>query len=215
MSRMGIDIDEAKVERNELGLWLGWTLATGLGMLLGFLPSILLVNLLDLQWARIIIPLLAGFLIGLTQWAVLRNYLVESYDWVLAGGTSWAVGYALGLFLINSLSSTALGALIGFILFGVIIALVQWPLLRREIPSLWMWILANVVGNLLMEPGLLAERVISPDPFQFSVGVQTVHLGSDRMPDAPSHHRSRLAAVYGAIGGDFHPDILEPAGRDQ
>ncbi|HJS19116.1 MAG TPA: hypothetical protein VJ785_10215 [Anaerolineales bacterium] len=146
MTRTGIDIDEAKLARNELGLWLGWTLATALGMLLGFLPSILLVNVLDLQWARVIVPLVAGFLIGLAQWAVLRNYLVESYDWVLAGGTSWAVGYALGLFLINSLSNTGLGGVIAYALFGVIVAIVQWPLLRREIPNAWVWILANAIG---------------------------------------------------------------------
>jgi hypothetical protein len=146
MSQMGIDIDEAKVARNEFGMWLAWTLATALGMLLGFLPSIFLVNVLDLQWARIIVPLVAGFLIGLSQWAVLRNYLVDSSDWILAGGTSWAVGYALGLFLINSLSGTGLGGFIGFVLFGIIVAIVQWPLLRREIPSVWAWILANVAG---------------------------------------------------------------------
>jgi hypothetical protein len=146
MAQMGIDIDEAKVARNEFGMWLAWTLATALGMLLGFLPSIFLVNVLDLQWARIIVPLVAGFLIGLSQWAVLRNYLVDSSDWILAGGTSWAVGYALGLFLINSLSGTGLGGFIGFVLFGIIVAIVQWPLLRREIPSVWAWILANVAG---------------------------------------------------------------------
>ena len=60
MTRTGIDIDEAKVARNEFGLWLGWTLATALGMLLGFLPSLILINYLDLQWARVIVPLLAG-----------------------------------------------------------------------------------------------------------------------------------------------------------
>lgn len=146
MAQTGIDIDEAKVARNEFGLWLSWTLATALGMLLGFLPSIFLVNVLDLQWARIIVPLLAGFLIGLSQWAVLRNYLVESSDWILAGGTSWAMGYALGLFLINSLSNTGIGGFVAFVLFGFIVAIVQWPLLRREIPSVWAWILANVIG---------------------------------------------------------------------
>ena len=143
---MGIDIDEAKVNRNEFGLWLGWTLATAVGMLLGFLPSLLLINVLDLQWSRVIIPLLAGFLIGLTQWAVLRNYLVNSHDWILAGGTSWAVGYAIGLFLINTLSGTALGGLIGFALFGAIVATVQWPILRREIPHISSWIIANMLG---------------------------------------------------------------------
>ena len=39
-----------------------------------------------------------------------------------------------------------MGALLGFILFGIIVAIVQWPLLRLEIPSLGMWVLANVVG---------------------------------------------------------------------
>src|SRR5215216_6747881 len=142
----GIDIDEAKVQRNEFGLWLSWTLATAVGMLLGFLPSLLLVNIMDIQWARIIVPLLAGFLIGLAQWAVLRNYLINSQDWILAAGTSWAVGYALGLFLINLLASSSMGNFIGYVLFGAIIAIVQWPILRREIPHLWTWILTNVIG---------------------------------------------------------------------
>src|SRR6266508_3097227 len=124
----GIDIAEANVQRNEFGLWLSWTLATAIGMLLGFLPSLLLVNVLDIQWARVIVPLLAGFLIGLAQWAVLRNYLVNSADWILAAGTSWAVGYALGLLLINLLASSMIGALIGYVLFGVIVAVVQWPI---------------------------------------------------------------------------------------
>jgi hypothetical protein len=146
MTRTGIDIDEAKVNRNEFGLWLGWTLATAVGMLVGFLPSLLLINVLDLQWSRVIIPLLAGFLIGLAQWAVLRNYLVNSHDWILAGGTSWAVGYAIGVFLINTLSGTALGGLIGFALFGAIVAAVQWPILRREIPHISSWIIANMLG---------------------------------------------------------------------
>lgn len=143
---MTIDIDEAKVQRNELGLWFGWTLATIAGMLLGFLLSIPIVNYLDLQWARVIVPLVAGFLIGLAQWAALRGFLVEAADWILAGGAGWAVGYALGLFLINTFADTALGGLVGFILFGFIVAIVQYPLLRREIPNIWLWIAANVVG---------------------------------------------------------------------
>jgi hypothetical protein len=143
---MTIDIDEAKVNRNEFGLWLGWTLATAIGMLLGQVISIPLVNLLDLQWSRVIVPLLTGFLIGLAQWTALRSYLIDAADWILAGGASWAVGYALGLFLINVLSDTVLGGLVGYLLFGLIIAIVQWPILRREIPNVWAWILANLIG---------------------------------------------------------------------
>ena len=143
---MAIDINEAKVARNEFGMWLEWTLATALGMLLGFLPSIVLVNIMDLAFARIIVPLLAGFLVGLAQWVVLRKYVNEVSDWILAAGASWAVGYALGLFIMNGLTGTGLDGFVGYILFGIIVALVQWPILRREIPNVWMWILANVIG---------------------------------------------------------------------
>jgi len=143
---MAIDINEAKVARNEFGMWLEWTLATALGMLVGFLPSLILVNLLDLAFARLIVPLLAGFLVGLAQWVVLRKYINGVADWVLAGGASWAVGYALGLLIMSGLTGTGLDALIGYVLFGVIVAFVQWPILRREIPNVWLWVLANVIG---------------------------------------------------------------------
>jgi hypothetical protein len=143
---MTIDISESKVARNEFGMWLEWTLATAFGMLLGFLPSLVLVNILDLALARLIVPLFEGFMVGLAQWVVLRKYVNAVSDWILAAGASWAVGYALGLFIINGLTGTGLDGFIGYILFGIIVGLVQWPLLRREIPNVWMWILANVIG---------------------------------------------------------------------
>jgi hypothetical protein len=37
-------------------------------------------------------------------------------------------------------------ALISYLLFGLIIGLVQWPVLRREIPNLAIWIIANMIG---------------------------------------------------------------------
>src|SRR5574342_370383 len=143
---MTIDINETKVANNEIGMWLEWTLATAFGMLLGFLPSIVLVNILDLSLERLIVPLWAGFLLGLAQWVVLRKYVNETSDWVLAAGASWAVGFALGLLIMNGLTGTALDGFLGYILFGIIVAVVQWPVLRREIPHVWMWILATVVG---------------------------------------------------------------------
>jgi hypothetical protein len=143
---MTIDIDESKVARNEFGMWLEWTLATALGMLVGYLPSIIFVDLIDLGLARVVIPVLAGLLVGFSQWVVLRQYLTESSDWILAGGAGWAVGYALGLFLINNLTGSLLGGLLGYVLFGVIVALVQWPVLRREIPNALAWVLASVIG---------------------------------------------------------------------
>lgn len=143
---MTIDIDEAKVERSEIGLWLGWTLATAGGMLLGFLPSIPLVNALNLGFAQIAVPVLAGTVIGFAQWFVLRRYVTASTHWLWTDGISWAAGYILGLFLIQVLPSTLFAAFIGYFLFGVIVALVQWPVLRREIPHVITWIIASALA---------------------------------------------------------------------
>jgi len=143
---MTIDINETKVKRNEIGLWLAWTFATALGMLIGYLPLALLVGSLDLGFARVIVPILSGIFLGLAQWLVLRPYISKSYDWILNHAVGWVVGYTLGLYVVQLLSKTSLGMLLGFISFGVIIALFQYPALRREIPHLATWILANVAG---------------------------------------------------------------------
>jgi hypothetical protein len=143
---MTIDINETKVKRNEIGLWLAWTFATALGMLIGYLSLALLVGSLDLGIARVIVPIISGIFLGLAQWLVLRPYISKSYDWILNHAVGWVVGYTLGLYVVQLLSKTPLGMLIGFISFGVIVALFQYPALRREIPHLATWILANVTG---------------------------------------------------------------------
>lgn len=143
---MALDFDEAKIVGKEPALWLGWTLATAAGMLLGLLPFILLIDFLDLWLVRILVPLWAGLMVGVLQWLVLRRYLTHCADWILNGGAGWALGYALGLIIIQALAGTLLGALVGYILFGAIIALLQWPVLRREIPNVVPWVLASVAG---------------------------------------------------------------------
>jgi hypothetical protein len=143
---MTIDINETKVKRNEIGLWLAWTFATALGMLIGYLPLALLVGSLDLGFARVIVPIISGIFLGLAQWLVLRPYISKSYDWIPNHAVGWVVGYTLGLYVVQLLSKTSLGMLVGFISFGVIVALFQYPALRREIPHLATWILANVAG---------------------------------------------------------------------
>jgi len=146
IKQMTIDIDETKVKRNEFGLWLAWTLATALGMLIGYLPLAFLVGSLDLGVARVIVPIISGIFLGLAQWLVLRPYVTRSYDWILNHAVGWVVGFTLGLFVVQLLSKTPLGMLIGFMSFGLIVALFQYPVLRREIPHLGTWIVANVIG---------------------------------------------------------------------
>ncbi len=179
---MTIDIDEAKVARNEAGLWLGWVLATAVGMLLGYLPFVFFVEDLDLGLVRILIPLWSGFMVGVLQWLVLSRFLTHSADWIINGGAGYALGYALGLSVIQILGESPLGALVGYILFGVIVALLQWPVLRREIPNVVPWLLANVAGwalgaylgpwilNLIVS-GSTASQVLSTAVISASTGL--------------------------------------------
>ena len=143
---MSIDIDEAKVNRNEVGLWLAWTAATVLGMLAGYLPLALVVGSLDLGLARVLVPIITGLVLGLAQWLALRPYVVRSHDWILNHAAGWVVGFAIGLFIVQLLSKTPLGMLVGFVVFGMLVAVFQYPTLRREIPHLSTWIIANVIG---------------------------------------------------------------------
>lgn len=143
---MAVDFDEAKVRRSGNGLWLGWAAATVIGMVIGYLPSALFVDQLDLGLARVIVPLFAGVLIGLAQWFVLRNYIRDTGDWVWNMIGSWVAGYTIGFFVVSFLPNGVLGAALAYILFGVIVSVIQYPVLRREIPRLGMWMLANVIG---------------------------------------------------------------------
>lgn len=155
---MAVDFDEAKVRRGGSALWLGWAFATMIGMALGYLPSALFVEQVDLGLARVVVPLLAGLLIGLMQWLVLRNYLTHCGDWVFNMVGSWMAAYTVGLFVVSFFARSVIAVALAYILFGVIVAVIQWPVLRREIPQLWMWILANVVGWTL--GGLAAQGVM-------------------------------------------------------
>jgi hypothetical protein len=143
---MTIDIAETKVARNESRLWLEWTLATTAGMLFGHLLAALIAPIFDLGIARLLLPLLTGILVGVGQWLVIRAYLANSADWILTGGLAFAASYALGLVLIQALAGSIWAAVLGYLLFGAIIGLVQWPVLRREIPNAFPWVLGNIVG---------------------------------------------------------------------
>jgi hypothetical protein len=143
---MAIDIDEARLRRSEPSLWLAWTLATAAGMLAGFVPFTFFIADLDVLLFRILLPLAAGLLVGLFQWLALRPWLAQSADWVLSDGAGWSLGFALGLVLIQAMGRSPLGALLAYLLFGLIIGIFQWPLLRREIPSAVPWVLASVLG---------------------------------------------------------------------
>lgn len=204
MIAMTIDLSETKVKRNEFILWLAWTFATTIGMLVGYLPLAFLIGSLDLGIARAIVPIITGLLLGLAQWLVLRPYVRKSHDWIINHAVGWVVGYTLGLYVVQLLARTPLGMMLGFICFGIIVALFQFPILRREIPNIAVWILANAVGWTL---GAYLSLLVSGYFFQIAI---------------PSTFTSVLVAVgiTGLVAGAVtalaliwivrQPDRLEP-----
>jgi hypothetical protein len=130
----------------ELRLWLRWTGATAAGMLVGFVPFLLLIPFIPLVLARLVFPIWAGLFVGLFQWLVLRRCIAQCGDWVWNGVAGWALGYALGLMVIQVFSFSLAGALVGYLLFGAIVGLIQWPILHRQIPHVLPWVLASVAG---------------------------------------------------------------------
>jgi len=169
---MAVDINETRVNRSEGRLWIFWTLATALGMAAGLLPFLLFIEYLPLWLGRIIVPVFAGFMIGLFQWLALRPYINHSSDWMLTGGAGWSLGYALGLLLLDLLAGSLIGAIAGSLLFGLILAVFQYPVLRREIPSAIPWLAANVFGwaaGALLSQLVLNLFVTSGTPGQFTV----------------------------------------------
>jgi hypothetical protein len=163
--RRPLDVSEAEVRQRGFLLWLGWTLVTALAMIIGLLPFLLFAEYIGLGLARILVPIVAGFFVGVLQWLVLRPFLTHSADWILHGGAGWSMGYALGLLIVQVLNETPLGAFIGYIVFGAIIATVQWPVLRREIRQAAPWVVTNVVAWALGSyAGQLLLNLIVRDP---------------------------------------------------
>ena len=94
----------------------------------------------------LIVPLYVCF-------AAVRPWIVRGHGYralgialILATGAAGAWGDVLGLVLSHHMPAPVRGGILGYLLFGAIVALVQWPLLRREIPHLLVWIIASAIG---------------------------------------------------------------------
>jgi hypothetical protein len=122
------------------------------GLVIGYLPLALLVSQIELGIAGIIVPLLARLLIGMARWLVLRQFLTDCRNWMFNLTASWVAGYAIGLLVVDRFAGNFSALLISYLLFGLIVAFFQWPVLRRETPQILPRVLANVIGWTLGAP---------------------------------------------------------------
>ena len=169
-----------------LKLWGFWVIATGVGLYIGWslnliVRPLLVLGKIDMVWPlddlrtvyynvdltvfvllSVLSGLIAGALVGLFQWLVLRRRLAGLGMWIPATAVGFGIVYLLkAAYFLLRLSETS-----GFqerlqqpflpyffiatpILGALSVALSQWLVLRREVPRSCWWVLIMPVGTIL------------------------------------------------------------------
>jgi hypothetical protein len=144
-------LTEAKVERIRIGwgFWLQWVLASTIGSFLGFCLGFLLFEVLDQGW----IMFGAGFgsMVGVLQWLFLKVQFSRAGRWVFASTVGFALAFGVGGYfeVLGSSASTVQsvsGWTVVVILGGAVTGILQWLVLRGQVSSAGLWVLASTVG---------------------------------------------------------------------
>jgi len=159
----------------KLGVW--WSLATLGGLVLGLI--ILFAGLgAAINNAP---PFLFGLVIGCTfglgcavmQWLALRR-LVSAW-WIAATFAAWAIFWAVNLAGLLGFGSGILGNTVEALghgaVFGGLLGLFQWLVLRSKTPNAYWWIVTNIFGwsiGAALGDGIKAA-LRSEDPIEFVI----------------------------------------------
>ena len=124
-------------------------LSKGIYDLLTALPAMLEAIPLD-PVAGYVGVITGGALIGLLQWLVVRRHVRGAVGWVLASAGALAV---VGVVIFGvGVVDPDLGWIAGVSLFGTVVGVLQWTVLRQQIPRAGWWVLASTVGWVLGMP---------------------------------------------------------------
>ena len=135
-----------------------------------------------------------GLVLGVLQWLVLRRQVARAGWWVLAStvGGVLGVGFGFGLGFVLMLGvGVGIVVVLGGVL-GLVLGVLQWLVLRRQVARAGWWVLASTVGGVGLVGRLVGGFVASAvGVFEgvFGVGIVVVLGGIVG------------GAVYGAITG--------------
>ena len=162
-------------------LWMGASIAAAVAYTLTIPVIIAIVSTLapmqqdenlapEQSWIGIAIGLLTsgalGAAIGLAQWLVIRRYLRGVGWWVLATAIGYAIPLALGR--ISPLREPPwLAGSVMFLLFGIVLGVPQWLVLRGRVQTAGWWIAFSIGGWLLPYAltGILVLSGLYVEPF--------------------------------------------------
>ncbi|ARV62101.1 hypothetical protein BZZ01_28825 [Nostocales cyanobacterium HT-58-2] len=128
---------------------LQWTLAT----FVGFLLSLLLIEISEKPDIGVIQGALGGLVVALVQAFVLRERTINSWMWVFSSLAGWVLITSGGIGAVGWIVFTTqvlalrvmYGALLGAIAgFGM--GLAHWLAIKQDTPLAWQWILVSSVS---------------------------------------------------------------------
>lgn len=144
--------------------WFVWVFASGIGTAVGLGLAFVAID----GVGPVASAAGVGALTGGAQWLVLRKPIRRAGWWVPASLSGWAVGWAGGLLLCTLLaravngasrgqsildSMTESGILVAVLgMIGTGVGLLQWLVLRRQVPQAGWWVPASALGWVVALP---------------------------------------------------------------
>ncbi|MGK7923618.1 MAG: hypothetical protein AB4080_26835 [Trichodesmium sp.] len=139
----------AKSKKIGLSFFLQWVFVT----FVGFLVSLIFVEVGVRPYIGAFSGAIGGGVIGLGQWLILKNRIFRSKWWVVVSIGTWLLigGSSLGAlgWIAPRTEQISLRLFHGFIngaIVGAILGLGQWFILRKQIYREEWWIVANIIA---------------------------------------------------------------------
>jgi hypothetical protein len=171
--------------KTDLKFWLIWVIASVAAFLLSFVILYALTTIAqvispgineDRLFGVLMFPVIAAVL-GVLQWLVLRKRIPKSGWWILATILGLVAGVALAVVAVQAFTQvTGLeeywnnppAILMLFLLIGFFLGLAQLPILWRHFRGSLLWLLASMMGWLVL--GIIMGGTIDIPSDVFSVG---------------------------------------------
>ncbi|MCP4411419.1 MAG: hypothetical protein GY808_02440, partial [Gammaproteobacteria bacterium] len=197
--------------------WFQWILANLLAGVLAvyivrvgalFLIASLVGGLFGIIIALVIMPItfgLAGFTIGIMQWAFLQRWVNWAKQWILPSSIVWAlVG---GVPFVIEMTGLNVNIVILTAIIGSAVGVIQWFVLSRQVNQAGWWILFSSIG--LVIAVIVSARIVGwGKDFHFFYTLLNGGSGN-----SPLLFGIIAGAVYGAITGLTLISLLKYANR--
>jgi len=178
-------ISTPRTNKTDLKFWLMWVIASIAAILFSFVVLYALIFIAiaispsineDRVFSVIQWPIIAT-MFGVLQWLVLRKHIPKSGWWILAtivglgGGAYLAISAAQAISHITGQELNGdfpPGILMLYLLIGFFLALAQLPILWRHFRGSLLWLLASIIGWLVL--GLIMGGTIDRISDIFAIG---------------------------------------------